>query len=577
MNDITRQLKSTAMKKIVCVLIGVILISCFSSGMPESDGKSVTGDSLIIYSTQEYSTLVQKWAEMYGEAFPGMAVNVAVVPAAGILSGLQKGGSIAFLPGESADQTTDPDATLRMVVARNIIIPVINPENPFLTEIQSKGISPGKLAGILKNGDRHTWGELLGGGQTEPVKLFYVDEASVISGMSALSGPDVTTFYGTPSDANSMLSAVMNDKYSIGFCRLTNIQDPSNESVKDGILILPLDRNANGTLDSNEDIYSDMSAFTRGVWIGKYPRELYSSLYSITSTPSSENAAAFLNWVITDGQKILYPEGYTGLLLAERMSASGKIAEAQITSVTDARERNVFASIFMLLAGLAVVIFGADRIISTFRRKPVAHVSSAPAGAFNADALILPMGLYFDKTHTWAFLEQTGSVKVGVDDFLLHLTGALSRIKMKSVGERVKKGQEILSVIQNGKQLTLYSPVSGTIKEKNTLLENNISVLNSSPYNEGWVYRIEPDNWHRENQLLFMAGKHKAFIGEEMIKIRDFLAGIVSKDNQLAPVVLQDGGMIADGTLSHMDPEVWEEFQTRIIDPSRQVWFYEIL
>lgn len=565
------------MKKLVCVLLGVILIGSVSSGVPESSGKNVTGDSLIIYTTQEYGTMVQKWAEMYREEFPGVSVKFAVTPSAGMIAGLQKGGSIAFLPGDAADQENDPDATLRMVVARNIIIPVINPENPYLSEIQSSGVSPEKLAGILKDGSRHTWGEVLGGGQNEPVKLFYVNEASVISGMAALTGGSLTTVNGIPSDASSMLNAIIKDKYSIGFCRLAHIQDPVNQSIKNGILILPIDRNANGTLDSNEDIYTDLFAFSRGVWIGKYPRELFSSLYSVTSTPASEAAAAFLNWVITDGQKILYREGYTGLLLAERMSDSGRIAEARITTITDAKEKNVFASIFMALAGLAVVIFIIHGIINALKRKPVKTVAAAPAGVLDTNALVLPKGLYFDKTHTWAFLEQSGSVKVGIDDFLLHLTGTLSRIKMKNAGEKIKKGQEILSVIQNGKQLTLYSPVSGIIKEKNTMLENNISMLNSSPYNEGWVYRIEPENWQRENHLLFMADKHKAFITDELARIRDFLAAIVNKDNQLAPVVLQDGGMIVDSTLSHMEPEVWEEFQTRIIDPSRQVWFYEIL
>lgn len=566
------------MKKLICVLLGVILISSFSSGMPESIGKSIEGDSLIIYSTPEYSTLVQKWADTYEKAFPGQPVRVAVVPAGDMDSEMLKAGSIAFLPGEATDQVIDPDASLRMVVARNIIIPVINPENPFLSEIEAGGVSPEKLSGLVRNGERHTWGDLLGGGQKEPVKLFFVNEASVITGMAALTGTPGTGLNGTPSsDAAAMLSTVMKDKFSIGFCRLAHIQDPANESIISGIKILPIDRNGNDILDSNEDIYTDMSAFTRGVWIGKYPGELFTSLYSVTATPSGENVAGFLNWVITDGQKLLYPAGYTGLLLAERMSDSARIAEAQITAVAETREKNVFTSIFIFLAGLIAVIFIIDRIIGAMKGKPAADIAVVPAGALNENSLVFPKGLYFDKTHTWAFLEQTGSVKVGIDDFLLHLTGALSRVKMKNVGDKVKKGQEILSVIQNGKQLTLYSPVSGVIRERNSVLENNVSVLNSSPYNEGWVYRLEPDNWHRENQLLFMAEKHKAFISNELAKIRDFLTGIVNKDNQLSPVIMQDGGMIAEGTLLHMGPEVWEEFQTRIIDPSRQVWFYEIL
>ena len=66
-------------------------------------------------------------------------------------------------------------------------------------------------------------------------------------------------------------------------------------------------------------------------------------------------------------------------------------------------------------------------------------------------------------------MEQNGIVKVGIDDFLQHITGTITRIKMKNEGERVKKGDQILSIIQNGKQFNLYAPVSGIIREKNII------------------------------------------------------------------------------------------------------------
>jgi hypothetical protein len=148
---------------------------------------------------------------------------------------------------------------------------------------------------------------------------------------------------------------------------------------------------------------------------------------------------------------------------------------------------------------------------------------------------------------------------------------------MKNPGDRIKKGDEIVSIVKNGKQLTLYSPVSGVIKDCNKALESGAEVINSSPYEEGWIYRIEPDNWQRENQLLSMTEKHRQFIADEISKIRDFLAGLlVAGKGMEASLILQDGGMLRDGILSDLSPEVWEEFQTRFIEPSRQVWFYDL-
>jgi len=193
------------------------------------------------------------------------------------------------------------------------------------------------------------------------------------------------------------------------------------------------------------------------------------------------------------------------------------------------------------------------------------------------NAITVPGGIYFDKTHTWVFMEQDGVAKVGIDDFLQHITGTITRVKMKNPGEKVKKGEQIVSLIQNGKQLNLYSPVSGIIKERNNILDTSSSIINSSPYNEGWIYKIEPTNWLRENQLLFMAEKQKRFIKNEISRLKEFLSVTLNTGNEnYARIILQDGGELHDGTLSNLGPEVWEDFQTKFIDPSRQIWFYEM-
>jgi glycine cleavage system H lipoate-binding protein len=192
--------------------------------------------------------------------------------------------------------------------------------------------------------------------------------------------------------------------------------------------------------------------------------------------------------------------------------------------------------------------------------------------------LNIPKGLYFDKTHTWAFMEQNGVVKVGVDDFLQHITGPITSIKMKNKGEQVRKGKSILSIVQNGKQLNLYSPVSGIITEQNKVLKSNPAIMNSSPYDEGWVYMIEPTNWTRENMLLFKSDKQINYIKNEFTRFKDFLSVALKADSEkYAAIILQDGGELRDGTLSNLGPEVWEDFQTNFIDPSRQVWCYEII
>jgi glycine cleavage system H lipoate-binding protein len=366
------------------------------------------------------------------------------------------------------------------------------------------------------------------------------------------------------------------DPSVIGICRLGDILDPSNQLIRKDVAIMPIDRDGNGLIDHTEDIYTDYNSFTRGVWIGKYPHALVNNIYSCSSIqPENSEAKAFLTWVLGDGQKFNAINGYTDLLAYESQTNTEKLLLPVIQSAEQGRSRSIFVTLLIVSVILIIIGFILD-LASRLLSKP-ANQGSAPATipVLDPSVIELPAGLYYDKTHTWAFLESDGFVRVGIDESLRHITGAITKIKMKSEGDKVKKGEEILSVVRNGKQLNLYAPVSGTIHRKNRTLETDVTKLNTSPYTEGWVYTLEPDNWTRESQLLLVAGRYREFISGEISRLKDFLSSLTAVD-KFATVVLQDGGALADGPLAEMEPVVWEEFQTKFIDQSRQVWFYEL-
>jgi glycine cleavage system H lipoate-binding protein len=193
-----------------------------------------------------------------------------------------------------------------------------------------------------------------------------------------------------------------------------------------------------------------------------------------------------------------------------------------------------------------------------------------PVPALNEITVSSPEGLYYDKTHTWAFLERDGLVRLGIDDFLQHVTGTITRITMKEDGEFVRRGEKILTLIKFGKQLSLYSPVSGTIKARNLKLEENSSLVNTSPYADGWVYLVEPKNWLRELQFMWMGEKYREWLKDEFTRLRRFFEGTLKINHaSLEYALLQDGGELRDNLLADQGPEIWEEFQRKFIDPSR--------
>lgn len=578
----SRNVNNLKMKKIIVLIISLLLIN-YSNTYCKEQVKGIDSspiDSLKIFATPDLYKLSAKWVVEYKKANPESGIRIISVPDEKIADKLVSEGNLGFVTNEYYSGFKS-QSFWRAAVGRDVIVPVINSKNPLIDEISKKGVSPAAFTQFFNNMESQSWGKLLAVNQTFPVNYYYYNDPSIKSGLTdflkieniAVKGKEVKS-------AEEMIAAIQKDPYALGFCKTINIFDLENRTIAENISLLPIDRNSNGIIDYNEKIYNDASSFTRGVYIGKYPKTLISSIYTVSSfQPENPAAVAFLKWVLTDGQKYLFDNGFSDLLLSERQTTVDKLNRSEVYTTTVASDNSLPKIALIILASIIILGFIIDASVRfARRRKAVMNAEGNNSQLFlNENSLVLPKGLYFDKTHTWAFMEQNGIVKVGVDDFLQHITGPITRIKMISPGTKVKKGDQIMSLIQNGKQLNLYAPVSGTIVEQNKIVDTNSSIINSSPYTEGWVYRIEPDNWNRESQLLFMAEKQKEHIKNEFSRLRDFLAMALNLDKvQFDMIVLQDGGELNEGVLSDFGPEVWEDFQTKFIDPSRQLWFYEI-
>jgi glycine cleavage system H lipoate-binding protein len=189
------------------------------------------------------------------------------------------------------------------------------------------------------------------------------------------------------------------------------------------------------------------------------------------------------------------------------------------------------------------------------------------AKVLNESVLSFPNGLYFDKSHTWVFMEEGGMVKFGIDDFIPNVTGEYTRVIMKNPGETVKRREPVVTLVQKGKQITIHAPVSGTIKEINEALVSDPFTINSSPYNEGWIYKIEPSNWFREIRFYKLGETYKVWIGNEITRLKDFLACSFNiKKLSEEELAFQEGGELILEPLKDLEPKIWEDFQSYFIE-----------
>jgi glycine cleavage system H protein len=188
-------------------------------------------------------------------------------------------------------------------------------------------------------------------------------------------------------------------------------------------------------------------------------------------------------------------------------------------------------------------------------------------GALTAGILRIPKGLFYSSNHTWAHLQKSGNAMVGLDDFLLHITGEVRFRNLRERGDYIQKGEIMAEVIQNDKTLKIASPLSGEIVDRNSLLDENPGILNEDPYGSGWVYTMKPSNWKNETSTYFLADEAVEWSKKELLRFKDFMAHSVKKYSpESSMIILQDGGEICDRPLSELPDAVWQDFQKTFLN-----------
>lgn len=185
----------------------------------------------------------------------------------------------------------------------------------------------------------------------------------------------------------------------------------------------------------------------------------------------------------------------------------------------------------------------------------------------SAKILNIPQGIYFNKNHTWTHLGESGAARVGLDDFLQHVIGNLQLSGLKNPGDSINKGELLGEIEQDGKKLKLFSPISGVVLETNSVLAENPEMINTDPYNKGWLYQIKPSNWMKDTSSCLLADKASEWSDRELSRFKDFLSmGAMRKyAKEPSMLMLQDGGEIKDHVLSELPEEVWNDFQEEFL------------
>ena len=107
----------------------------------------------------------------------------------------------------------------------------------------------------------------------------------------------------------------------------------------------------------------------------------------------------------------------------------------------------------------------------------------------------------FADTHEYAFVDNE-FVRIGISEFAVDQLGDIVFVELPEIGKDVSSGNEV-SVIESVKAASdIFTPIDGKIIETNNKLNEDASIINKDPENEGWIFKIDISNSKNLDDLM---------------------------------------------------------------------------
>ncbi len=104
----------------------------------------------------------------------------------------------------------------------------------------------------------------------------------------------------------------------------------------------------------------------------------------------------------------------------------------------------------------------------------------------------VPTELKYTSSHEWLRVEDDGLITIGISDHAQELLGDLVFVELPEVGIDYVAGDECCVVESVKAASDVYMPVSGEIVAINETLSDEPEMINSSPYDSGWLFKVKP-------------------------------------------------------------------------------------
>ncbi|MEO8168707.1 MAG: hypothetical protein ABI623_10695 [bacterium] len=214
----------------------------------------------------------------------------------------------------------------------------------------------------------------------------------------------------------------------------------------------------------------------------------------------------------------------------------------------------------LLVVFSLIVLLTADFVVQKKRHKKVGSLAIRAVQNNSPEQWHLSDDIVFAPNHVWMRRERNNSITMGIDNFLLGLTGVADALVLPRAGEIVGKGFPAIQLRHKNKTLRIHSPIEGQVLEANVNAEHQPGLIAGNPYSTGWLFNIVPFDSAVPLGSFLKGANAIEWLKKQQLSFKEFLS---SRLPQLDFVTMQDGGIPVDGVLKEFNQDVWNEFQAR--------------
>lgn len=257
--------------------------------------------------------LAVQWAAEFQKLHPNVKIDVSAGGAGkGVTDAIAKVVDFGMVSRELSDAEKERGA-VGFAVAKDAVVPTINASNPVLANLKEHGVTRDDLIALWIKGEKKTWGEVAGTGDKTQVVVYTRSDACGAAETWALylggKQEDLqgTAVFGDP----GLAAAIQKDANGLGLNNIGYAYDTKTGKPNPGILVAPIDINNNGKIDPEENFYDNKKDVVQAIKDGRYPSPPARDLYLVSNgVPTDPVVVAFLEYILTDGQKENDAQGY---------------------------------------------------------------------------------------------------------------------------------------------------------------------------------------------------------------------------------------------------------------------------